>query len=120
MCLIPPSPVEVGYYDTPGYARGVAVSGNYAYVADYCHFEIFDCSQATSVQNHSPLKSPISFSLLPAYPNPFNSVTNIYYEVPVTGQVRLSIYNLLGQRVANIIDRTVVPGSYSKSGMPGI
>ncbi|MBI4726783.1 hypothetical protein HY768_06115 [candidate division TA06 bacterium] len=24
----------VGYYDTPGYARGVAVSGSYAYVAD--------------------------------------------------------------------------------------
>jgi len=31
----PSNPVEVGYYDTPGYAMGVAVSGSYAYVADW-------------------------------------------------------------------------------------
>jgi hypothetical protein len=30
----PSSPREVGFYDTPGNARGVAVSGSYAYVAD--------------------------------------------------------------------------------------
>jgi hypothetical protein len=31
----PANPRRVGGYDTPGYALGVAVSGNYAYVADY-------------------------------------------------------------------------------------
>jgi hypothetical protein len=30
----PASPIEVGFVDTPGHARGVAVSGGYAYVAD--------------------------------------------------------------------------------------
>jgi hypothetical protein len=30
----PSNPREVGYFDTPGYAQGVYVSGNYAYVAD--------------------------------------------------------------------------------------
>jgi hypothetical protein len=30
----PSSPREVGFYDTPGWASGVAVSGTYAYVAD--------------------------------------------------------------------------------------
>ena len=30
----PESPARLGYYDTPGYALGVAVAGNYAYVAD--------------------------------------------------------------------------------------
>jgi hypothetical protein len=110
----PASPVEVGYYDTPGHVCGVAVSGSYAYVADYYHFEIFDCSQATAVPSYNPVKAPVSFSLSSAYPNPFNSITNIFYEVPVTGQVRLAIYNLLGQQVAKIMDRTVVPGSYSQ------
>ncbi len=38
---------EVGYYDTAGRAYSVAVNGNYAYVADYYHFSIFDCSDAT-------------------------------------------------------------------------
>ena len=30
----PAAPAEVGFYDTPGYAYGVAVAGSYAYVAD--------------------------------------------------------------------------------------
>ena len=30
----PAAPTLAGFYDTPGYAYGVAVSGNYAYVAD--------------------------------------------------------------------------------------
>ncbi|HAV42926.1 TPA: hypothetical protein DCX15_02785, partial [bacterium] len=30
----PRSPKEIGYYDTPGYASGVYVLGNYTYVAD--------------------------------------------------------------------------------------
>ena len=30
----PSAPVEVGFFDTPGVARGVAVAGGYAYVAD--------------------------------------------------------------------------------------
>jgi hypothetical protein len=32
--LTPPTPPEVGFYDTPGGAVGVAISGSYAYVAD--------------------------------------------------------------------------------------
>ena len=30
----PANPVEVGFYDTPGYAHGVAIAGSIAYVAD--------------------------------------------------------------------------------------
>jgi hypothetical protein len=30
----PAAPIEVGFYDTPGYTSGVAAIGNYAYVAD--------------------------------------------------------------------------------------
>jgi len=32
---VPSAPVEVGFFDTPGYARGVAVSGGYVTLADY-------------------------------------------------------------------------------------
>jgi len=31
---VPSNPTEVGFYDTPGLARGVAVAGDYAYIAD--------------------------------------------------------------------------------------
>lgn len=42
---------------------------------------------------------PIEFKLLGNYPNPFNPSTLIKYNVPVTSNVRLTIYNMMGQEV---------------------
>ncbi|NOX88402.1 MAG: T9SS type A sorting domain-containing protein, partial [Calditrichaeota bacterium] len=55
---------------------------------------------------------PSEFSLLQNYPNPFNPVTNIRFDLPVAGGVRLSIYNILGQRVTTLVDRIHSAGSY--------
>ncbi|MXW63757.1 MAG: T9SS type A sorting domain-containing protein, partial [Bacteroidetes bacterium SB0662_bin_6] len=38
------------------------------------------------------------------YPNPFNPGTSISWTQPVSGQVRLSVYNLLGQNMATLVD----------------
>ncbi|TVQ67022.1 MAG: T9SS C-terminal target domain-containing protein [Balneolaceae bacterium] len=43
-------------------------------------------------------------TLYPNYPNPFNSRTNIRFDIPEAGHVRLSVYNLLGMRVATLVD----------------
>jgi hypothetical protein len=40
----------------------------------------------------------------PCYPNPFNSVTTLRYGVSRPGHVRLIVYNVLGQRVATLVD----------------
>jgi hypothetical protein len=55
---------------------------------------------------------PEAYVLYPPYPNPFNPAIVIHYEVPVTSPVTLTIYNLLGQRVATIMDRTLNSGDY--------
>ena len=56
---------------------------------------------------------PNSFLLHPPYPNPFNPITNITFEVPCTGNTSLAIYNLLGHRVTTLFNQKINPGLFS-------
>jgi hypothetical protein len=56
---------------------------------------------------------PILFQLEQNYPNPFNPSTTISFTVAKESNVRLSIYNLLGQKVATLIDENKNPGRQS-------
>jgi hypothetical protein len=47
---------------------------------------------------------PSAFALSGNYPNPFNASTVIGYELPVSGHVKLEVYNLTGQKLATLID----------------
>jgi len=47
---------------------------------------------------------PKTYQLFQNYPNPFNPETQIRYDLPASGHVKLTIYNILGQRVKVLID----------------
>jgi len=52
------------------------------------------------------------FRLIGNYPNPFNPVTTIKYEVEKAGRVELTIYNLLGQKIRTLVNKQQPAGQY--------
>ena len=55
---------------------------------------------------------PDVFALHNNYPNPFNPVTNITYDIPEVADVRLEIYNVMGQKVRTLAAGSHEPGRY--------
>ena len=58
---------------------------------------------------------PNEFALMPNFPNPFNPMTNISYSLPVSGDVTLIIYNLLGEEVTRLVDGFRAAGEYNST-----
>ena len=55
-------------------------------------------------------KIPQTYSLGQNYPNPFNPVTHIQYGLPKTGDVKIEIYNILGQKIKTLLNKQMPAG----------
>jgi len=58
---------------------------------------------------------PTAFSLAPNYPNPFNPATTFVFDLPEGGKVHLEVYDLLGRRVATVVNEVLAAGHYQRS-----
>ncbi len=56
---------------------------------------------------------PERYNLAQNYPNPFNPTTTVAYDIPVEAKVKLTIYNILGEKVATLVDESKPAGSYT-------
>jgi hypothetical protein len=81
-----------------------------AYLARWDHF----LGTPTDVDRdpHAP-SLPGSFDLSQNYPNPFNPDTRISFSLPRNGQVTLEIFNILGQRVRELVNEVRPAGTYA-------
>jgi hypothetical protein len=55
-----------------------------------------------------------SYSLNQNYPNPFNPSTTIRFSVPERSQVRVTIFNLLGQQIAELANEEMSAGNFER------
>ena len=70
----------------------------------------FESPVVTAIETEE--ERPSEYVLYPNYPNPFNPSTQIEYQVPRAGFVRLTVYNLYGQRVQTLVATEQAAGRY--------
>jgi hypothetical protein len=78
-------------------------------------FVISGGTVTTSVDDDDDVTIPENNLLLANYPNPFNARTTISYELPRSADVRLEVFNLLGQRVDVLYEGRQEAGNYRVS-----
>ncbi len=55
------------------------------------------------------------YKLYPVYPNPFNPISTIKYDIPKQSQVIIKIFDIIGSEVATLVNETKEPGFYTVS-----
>jgi len=82
-------------------------AGNYTYRLKQIDYDgSFSYSDVIEVE----VATPATFALEQNYPNPFNPSTKIRFSIPTETDVRLNVYNTLGQEVAEIVNSRLKEG----------
>jgi hypothetical protein len=58
------------------------------------------------------LQIPTSYQLFQNFPNPFNPLTTIRFSLPESGSVKINVYNILGERVAQLVNTELNAGRH--------
>jgi hypothetical protein len=73
----------------------------------------FDGNFAYSEEIIVEINNPSNFILNQNYPNPFNPSTSIKFSLPVSSFANLSIYNLVGEKVGELVNEVLQEGEYN-------
>ena len=113
-------PIELYFHDNDGSAW----EGNLAWSpfntdhawqtpTEWSYTWIGDTTDVVSAVNYTDNRLPKSYRLEQNYPNPFNPTTSIAYALPHPGMVTLTVFNMLGQKVAELVNQYQTAGNYN-------
>lgn len=116
-----------GEFTTVGFVKGVGttmekqtysytdkglLAGSYSYRLRQVDFDgTAEFSRAIQVN----VTNPLEFALDQNFPNPFNPSTSIRFSLPEAGYVKLTVYNSLGESVAQLVNGTIDAGLHEVS-----
>ncbi|MBK8553324.1 MAG: T9SS type A sorting domain-containing protein [Ignavibacteria bacterium] len=64
-------------------------------------FMLITKSVRSEMKGSGSIEIPLKYELNQNYPNPFNPATTIYYSIPLTGIVKLKVYDITGRDIAS-------------------
>lgn len=101
------------YHFTSAYFDSLANLGIYEVTG--VNFDFGDDSTGipTDIEDEENLNLPEVYYLGQNYPNPFNPITHIEFALPRSSDVRIDIFNILGERVKSVVNRRMAAGNHS-------
>jgi hypothetical protein len=91
----------------------VSLSNNQSQWAGVWEAEIWGPDQPSDVTTETEI--PSDYQLYQNYPNPFNPSTNISFSLPEESRVTITVYNLLGEQGADLVDSEFASGIHTIS-----
>ncbi len=97
----------------PLFVYVIEVAGTYNYKC-VPHFPSMVGTINATISNITQTSTivPDKFALNQNYPNPFNPSTSIKFDIAKEGFVKLAVYNMIGQKVADLVNGNLTAGRY--------
>jgi hypothetical protein len=110
---IPSKPEKAASFNTAKTAQCVAITNAFACIADGADGLYVIKNEVITALKEEHLSAGKNIDLEQNYPNPFNPSTNISFSIAEQSYVRLSVYNLIGEKVAELVNEYLAAGHYN-------
>ena len=78
-----------------------------------CGYNIYKYSYGTDVGIHNTGETALSYALYQNYPNPFNPNTTIKFSLAKQGDVRISVFDIMGKEIRTLVSGILQSGTYT-------